>query len=1395
MDGLLGKGTNVSGLWQKASRHITEDLPMEQDSEACCSTEESFIPDYMMLKTVGQGNFSKVKLAIHIPTVTCVAVKIIGNKKEYASVVASEISIMKSLKHPHIIKLFNVFQSRDTTFLVMEHASQGDLCQHIMQQRCLHESEARRLFTQILLAVQYCHNNQIAHRDIKADNILLDNTGNAKLCDFGLAAKVPPGYLLTGFCGTLPYCAPELFFGEAYDVFATDMWSLGVLLYLMVVGRFPFLARTPEGMRRQVLDSKYSLPEHISTDIFIVIVRLLMINPGSRPTIDQIMRRSMIMDTLARFPASTQRLPGTLTPANIDNTMKVMGYKSEETIDSLREQIDKHVMAPYLIRQHQSSVGDSCHQQVKPMQSGLVLNLGDHHTSPVRLRRATEPAPLAFSLSSNLQETEHENNARQGGTRHSMPATLCRQAERPQPPHLVLPNRPCSLDLIRSSVVISESPSESKIGSHVSLNDSIHSHSSPVLMYNDSCCPDHKETTCNTGSVSSWSYQEELCSSRGIAQSVPSRGSSSEDTRQGGTMVPEEDTIQEENSTQEEAMTEEGTIIQETTISQEEAITPEVTNTQDETITEERTTVDGGAMTHTEAIIEEKTIMQHEDRHRKATNSLEVRRTQEPNMIQGDSITEEEAITHVQPAVAGQASSPNRRRHRWKGFKKTMVNWLSHLCLCLPPVCQNLAPNQRDRVVTHRTWWGQACSSYEESFMPDYRMLKTLGQGNFSKVKLAIHVPTLTHVAIKIIRNEKVYASLVTSEINIMKTLKHPHIIELFYVFQSRDTTFLVMEHASGGDLFHYIMQQKCLCESEARRLFAQILLAVHYCHNNQIVHRDIKAENILLDNLGKAKLCDFGLAAKVPPGHMMQDYCGTPTYCAPELFLGKPYDGFAADMWSLGVLLCFMVVGCLPFDASTDEGVTHKIFVSKFRIPQHISTNISIVIARLLMINPGSRPTIDQIMTCPMIRDTLARFPASTQRLPGTLTPANIDNTMKVMGYKSEETIDSLREQIDKHVMAPYLIRQHQSSVGDSCHQQVKPMQSGLVLNLGDHHTSPVRLRRATEPAPLAFSLSSNLQETVHENIARQGGTRHSMPATLCRQAERPQPPHLVFPNRPCSLDLTRSSVVMSESSSESKIGSHVSLNDSIHSHSSPVLMYNDSCCPDHKETTCNTGSVSSWSYQEELCSSRGIAQSVPSRGSSSGDTRQGGTMVPEEDTIQEENSTQEEAMTEEGTIIQETTISQEEAITPEVTNTQDETITEERTTVDGGAMTHTEAIIEEKTIMQHEDRHRKATNSLEVRRTQEPNMIQGDSITEEEAITHVQPAVAGQASSPYRRRHRWKGFKKTMVNCLRHLCCCLPPARRSHDACQNLAPQKQDRGVTHRISPENVKTQLRGL
>ncbi|XP_059113070.1 sperm motility kinase X-like [Peromyscus eremicus] len=384
---------------------------MEQGGEAHYFAEETFTTDYKMMMTLGQGQFSEVKLAFHIPTVSCVAVKILRNQKKYASLINSEINIMKSLAHPNIIKLFHVVQTRETTYLVMEHASEGDLLHHILELGSLEESEVQRLFTQIVHALKYCHDKFIIHRDIKANNILLDHRGNAKLCDFGLSTKVIPGQRLSGFCGTLNYCAPELFGKETYDGHTTDIWSLGVLLFFMVTGCLPFNDYSSVRVIQQILTADFRVPLHVSIDIRDVILKLLIINPYRRLTTGQIMRHPMVRNSEAHSPpTSTQSLPGTLSPS-IVKAMTVMGYKSKEIVESLRDQKYNQVVDTYLILQHQSPKGDCYHHQEKPvraMQPGLDLNLADLHTFPVSLGRATEPAPPTFTLPSKTKEKDEK---------------------------------------------------------------------------------------------------------------------------------------------------------------------------------------------------------------------------------------------------------------------------------------------------------------------------------------------------------------------------------------------------------------------------------------------------------------------------------------------------------------------------------------------------------------------------------------------------------------------------------------------------------------------------------------------------------------------------------------------------------------------------------------------------------------------------------------------------------------------------------------------------------------------------------------------------------------------------------------------------------------------------
>ncbi|XP_017770247.1 PREDICTED: serine/threonine-protein kinase MARK2-like isoform X3 [Nicrophorus vespilloides] len=254
----------------------------------------------------------------------------------------------------------------------------------------------------------------------------------------------------------------------------------------------------------------------------------------------------------------------------------------------------------------------------------------------------------------------------------------------------------------------------------------------------------------------------------------------------------------------------------------------------------------------------------------------------------------------------------------------------------------------------------------EEPTIGKYKLLKTIGKGNFAKVKLAKHVPTGKEVAIKIIDKTQLNPGSLQKlfrEVRIMKMLDHPNIVKLFQVIETEKTLYLVMEYASGGEVFDYLVLHGRMKEKEARAKFRQIVSAVQYCHQKKIIHRDLKAENLLLDSEMNIKIADFGFSNEFTPGNKLDTFCGSPPYAAPELFQGKKYDGPEVDVWSLGVILYTLVSGSLPFDGSTLRELRERVLRGKYRIPFYMSTDCENLLKKFLVLTPTKRASLESIM------------------------------------------------------------------------------------------------------------------------------------------------------------------------------------------------------------------------------------------------------------------------------------------------------------------------------------------------------------------------------------------------------------------------------------------------
>jgi len=315
----------------------------------------------------------------------------------------------------------------------------------------------------------------------------------------------------------------------------------------------------------------------------------------------------------------------------------------------------------------------------------------------------------------------------------------------------------------------------------------------------------------------------------------------------------------------------------------------------------------------------------------------------------------------------------------------------------------------------------------EEPHIGKYRLLKTIGKGNFAKVKLAKHIPTGKEVAIKIIDKTQLNPGSLQKlfrEVRIMKTLDHPNIVKLYQVIETEKTLYLVMEYASGGEVFDYLVLHGRMKEKEARAKFRQIVSAVQYCHQKKIIHRDLKAENLLLDSEMNIKIADFGFSNEFVPGNKLDTFCGSPPYAAPELFQGKKYDGPEVDVWSLGVILYTLVSGSLPFDGSTLRELRERVLRGKYRIPFYMSTDCENLLKKFLVLNPTRRASLEVIM-----KDKWMNMGYEEEELKPYIEPVQdwADSKrieiLQTMGYANSVVEESLKQQKFDDCYASYLL------------------------------------------------------------------------------------------------------------------------------------------------------------------------------------------------------------------------------------------------------------------------------------------------------------------------------------------------------------------------------------
>ncbi|XP_065875141.1 serine/threonine-protein kinase SRK2I isoform X1 [Euphorbia lathyris] len=251
-----------------------------------------------------------------------------------------------------------------------------------------------------------------------------------------------------------------------------------------------------------------------------------------------------------------------------------------------------------------------------------------------------------------------------------------------------------------------------------------------------------------------------------------------------------------------------------------------------------------------------------------------------------------------------------------------------------------------------------------------YDFVRDIGAGNFGVARLMTDKVTKELVAVKYIeRGDKIDENVQREIIN-HRSLRHPNIVRFKEVILTPTHLAIVMEYASGGELFEKICNAGRFREDEARFYFQQLISGVSYCHAMQVCHRDLKLENTLLDGspAPRLKICDFGYSKSAVLHSQPKSTVGTPAYIAPEVLLRQEYDGKIADVWSCGVTLYVMLVGAYPFedpdDAKDFRKTIQRILNVQYSIPDivQISPECRNLISRIFVFDPAARISIPEI-------------------------------------------------------------------------------------------------------------------------------------------------------------------------------------------------------------------------------------------------------------------------------------------------------------------------------------------------------------------------------------------------------------------------------------------------
>jgi len=310
-----------------------------------------------------------------------------------------------------------------------------------------------------------------------------------------------------------------------------------------------------------------------------------------------------------------------------------------------------------------------------------------------------------------------------------------------------------------------------------------------------------------------------------------------------------------------------------------------------------------------------------------------------------------------------------------------------------------------------------------------YKLKQKIGNGTYGIVRAAEDIRQAHQYAVKILNKADMkdakHIVRVQREIRFLKLLHHPHIVRVQDVFESPNSLFIVMERLTGGELFDYIVAHGRVKEKESRRFFRQIISAVEYCHQNSVIHRDLKPENLLLDEAKNIKLIDLGFANNYKQSQLLETYCGSPNYAAPEMISGQKYNGPEVDVWSLGIILYALVCGYLPFEDKNIRKLCQKIVSGEYVAPTEVSQDCRDIISRLLEVQPSKRAKLDEIFSHKWVKSGYLKPVDSYVPMRNPIDLSNLDESVLArlgqFGFKKDEILKNLGEKSINPIVSTY--------------------------------------------------------------------------------------------------------------------------------------------------------------------------------------------------------------------------------------------------------------------------------------------------------------------------------------------------------------------------------------